>query len=194
MPENAPAGGQYATIIVQNDTEDQNSDSGNVSIQSVVRFAAKIVAEVAGETEEKGAIIENNIPAFMFNGPLSATSVVKNDGNVHTDAKYTLQVWPLFSGEEICTNEEKPTEALVVPDTERLHVEECNLPSIGIFRAKQTVSIFGEESTLEKMVFICPLWLIFIIVFAIAVLVIWLVMKSRSGKTRSREQSKSNES
>jgi hypothetical protein len=72
--------------------------------------------------------------------------------------------------------------------------EECNLPSIGIFRAKQTVSIFGEESTLEKMVFICPLWLIFIIVFAIAVLVIWLVMKSRSGKTRSREQSKSNES
>ena len=194
VPENAPAGGQYATIIVQNDTEDNTSGDGNVAIQSVVRFAAKIIAEVAGTTEEKGSILENSIPAFMFNSPLSATSVVKNEGNVHTDAEYTLQVWPLFSGEEICTNEENPTKAFLAPDTERLHVEDwCNLPAIGIFRAKQTVRIFNEESVLEKVVFICPLWLLFIIIFAIVALVIWAVMKSRARKGRSKEQKKSSE-
>ena len=191
VPENAPAGGQYATIIVQNDTEDKTSGDGNVAIQSVVRFAAKIIAEVAGETVEKGAIIENNIPAFMFDNPLSASSIVKNEGNIHTDAQYILQVWPLIGDEELCTNEEKPSEAFLAPDTERLHTEDwCSLPPVGIFRAKQTVKIFGETSVAERVVVVCPLWLLFIIIFAIVSLVIWIVMKSRARKTRTKEQAK----
>ena len=193
VPEDAPAGGQYATVLIQNDTKN-DEDSGNVMIESKVRFAASIIAEVAGETRNEGEIIENTIPAFLLNNKMSATATVKNNGNVHTDASFILQVWPLIGDEEICTNEEEPTTKMIMPDTERMHAEECNLPSIGIFKAKQTVKIFGETSVVERMVVVCPLWLLFIIIFAIVALVIWLVTKSRSRKTRSKEQSKSSES
>ena len=194
VPEDAPAGGQYATIIVQDDTEKDSGAEGNIVIENVVRFAASIIANVAVETRNEGSILENNIPAFMFNNKLAATSTVQNTGNVHTKASYVLQVWPLIGDEEICTNEEKPTEHTVMPGTERINAEECNLPMIGIFRVKQTVKIFGETSVAERMVVVCPLWLLFIIIFAIVALVIWLVTKSRSRKTRSKEQSKSSES
>ena len=106
-----------------------------------------------------------------------ASSTVKNNGNVHTNAKYTLQVWPLFSDEEICTNEEEPATSLIMPETERMHVEECNLPSVGIFKVKQTVEIFGEKSVAEKTILMCPLWLLFLVLFAIIALVIWIVTK-----------------
>ncbi len=181
VPEDAPGGGQYATIIVQDDTESESGE-GNVAIQNVIRFASTIIAEVAGETREKGSVIENNIPSFLLSSPLNATSMVRNDGNVHTDASYTLQVWPLFSGEEICTNEEEPTTSLIMPETERYHLEKCDLPPIGIFRAKQTVKIFGEISTVEKTIIVCPLWLLFIVVFAIVSIIIWLVIKAKNRK------------
>ncbi|MBR3236109.1 hypothetical protein IKF92_00280 [Candidatus Saccharibacteria bacterium] len=188
VPSDAPAGGQYATIIVQDDSDNGENNDGNVAIQNVVQFASAIIAEVAGETRNEAEIVENNIPAFIFSSPLSASSLVKNNGNVHTNAKYILQVWPLFSDEEICTNEEDPTESLVMPEAERLHVEECGLPAIGIFKAKQTVEIFGEKSVMEKTVFVCPLWLLFLIVFAIVMLVIWIVMKTKKRKPVKREE------
>ena len=108
--------------------------------------------------------------------------MVRNDGNVHTDAKYTLQVWPIFSDEEICTNEEDVTTSLIMPETKRYHVEKCDLPNIGMFRVKQVVKIFGEESTFEKMVIVCPVWLLFVIVFIISVVVIWFVSRVKSRK------------
>ena len=192
VPKDAPAGGQYATVLIQNDTKNDNND-GNVMIESKVRFASSIIAEVAGETRSEGEIIENTIPAFLLDNKLATTATVKNNGNVHTDASFTLQIWPLFGDEEIYTNEEEPTTKMVMPGTERMYSEEHDLPSFGIFRVKQTVKIFGETSVAERVVVVCPLWLLFIIVFAIVALVIWIVMKSRARKTRTKEQAKPSE-
>lgn len=182
VPENAPAGGQYASIIIRNDTNKEDENDGNVAIQNVVEFAVGILAEVAGETREEGSIFENNIPSFLLSNSLEASSIVKNDGNVHTDAKYVLQVWPLFSDEEICTNEEEPETSMIMPETERYHAQSCNLPSVGIFKAKQTVKIFGETSIVEKTIVVCPLWLLFIIIFIIALIIIWLVTRAKTRK------------
>lgn len=185
VPKNAPGGGQYATLLVVNDTASGATGGNNIQIDQTFQFASIIYAEVAGKTEEKGEIINNSMPSFLLNGPLTAESMVKNNGNVHTDAEYTFQVWPLFSGEEICTNEEKPETSLILPETERYHVQSCDLPSVGIFKAKQTVKIFGETSIMERTVIICPLWLLFLILFAIIAIVIWIVMKIRGNKKRS---------
>ena len=193
VPEDAPAGGQYATIIVQNDTKGDGEAEGNVMIESIVRFASSIIAEVAGETRSEGEIIENTIPAFLLDNKLATTATVKNNGNVHTDASFTLQIWPLFGDEEIYTNEEEPTTKMVMPGTERMYSEEHDLPSFGIFRVKQTVKIFGETSVAERVVVVCPLWLLFIVVFAIVALVIWVVMRGRAHKTRTKEQAKPSE-
>lgn len=193
VPENAPAGGQYATILVIDETTKSDPDDGNVTIDQTFQFASVIYAEVAGKTDKIGEILDNSIPSFLLNGPLTAESMVKNRGNVHTDAEYVLQVWPLFSNEEICTNEEKPETSLILPDTERYHAQTCDLPSMGIFKAKQTIRIFDETSVVERTIIVCPLWLLFVLLFVIIALVIWIVMKVRGGKKRSSSSNSESE-
>lgn len=192
VPKNAPAGGQYASIIVQNDTSVVTGSGEGVSFVNTFRFASSLLAEVTGVTKDEGEILENNMPSFILNNQLPATSLVKNNGNVHTDAEYTLQVWPLFSDEEVCTNEEKEEgskiegskTSFIMPDTERYHTQTCYLPAIGIYRAVQTVKIFNETSVVEKTVIFCPLWLLFIMLFVIIALVLWIFMKVKGNKKR----------
>ncbi len=182
VPEDVAGGGQYATFLVTQDDSKTNDIEG-VRIQNVFQVASIIYAEVAGETRDTGEIIENNVPAFLFDGSkFEATSYVKNTGNIHTEAEYTLQVWPLFSSEEICTNEEDVTKSLVIPDTEKYHAESCSLPAVGIFNVKHTVKIFDQISTVERMVIVCPVWLVFIVVFAIVLGVFYLVAKAKKRK------------
>ena len=188
VPKDAPAGGQYASIIVRDTTPPSYEDEG-VAVDSVMQILSILYAEVAGETRTEGEISTNSMPSFLLNGPLTAESMVRNNGNVHTMAEYTFQVWPLFGNEEICTNEEKPETSLVMPETERYHAQSCDLPAVGIFRAKQTVKIFDQTSEIEKMVIICPLWLLFLILFVIIALIIWIVMKIRGSKKHSNRDS-----
>lgn len=190
VPENAPAGGQYATIIVKDVTGKSANKDGNVVIDSTFQFASIIYADVAGETKMEGVIIDNSMPSFLLNGPLEASSMVRNNGNVHTDAEYTLQVSPFFGGDDYCNNEEKPETSLILPETERYHAQSCDdLPSVGIFKAKQVVKIFGETSIVERTVIICPLWLLFLILFVIIAIVIWIVTKVRGSKKRGQSRS-----
>lgn len=183
VPSDAPAGGQYATIIVKDETGNLDSVGGNTSIQSDVQTASIIYADVAGETRKEGKVLENNVPGFILSSPLQATSMVENDGNVHATVNYTLQVWPLFSDEEICTNEEEPSYAVVLPETKKYHVENCDLGVIGIYRAKQTVTIFGDTSTVERIVVLCPVWM-WIIILAVIVLIIYLIVRRVNAKRR----------
>ncbi len=187
VPQNAPAGGQYMSILV---SENKNNDTaeGGIGVVELMQMAHTVYAEVAGETNEKGLITENSIPAFLTSNKLETTSIVKNEGNVHTEAQYILQVWPVFSSEEICTNEEDPNTSLVLPDTERYHTESCSLPPIGIFTARQTIKIFGEESVVEKMIIVCPIWLLFIIIFVIVALIIWIILRAKNRGSKRRAE------
>lgn len=184
VPDTAPAGGQYLALLVRENPKIKTEED-SMSVTEVMQMAHVIYADVAGETVKTGEILENNLPSFLMTNELKATARVKNTGNIHTDAEFILQVWPMFSDEEICTNEEDASMNLIVPDTERYHVETCKLPFVGVFRAKQTVRIFGEESVVEKTILVCPLWLLFIVVLAIVALVIWVVVRAKTRKKTS---------
>lgn len=186
VPNTAPAGAQYASILVLQEDDDAEAKSGNSgTIKNKVQLASAILANVAGETIEKGKISENNLPTILTSNRLEATSMVRNDGNVYTDATYTLQVWPMFSNEELCTNEEKAETSVILPNTERYHVQTCDLPAVGVFRAKQVVKIFGEESVIEKTIIVCPIWLMIltlIVIIAIIVIITMTVKKNKKAK------------
>ena len=189
VPEDAPAGGQYASLVVRDESNSDDDSGSGVAIQNIMQVLSIIYAEVAGTTGEEGEIMTNSMPSFLLNGPLTAESMVKNNGNVHTDAEYTLQVSPFFGGDDYCNNEEKPETSLILPETERYHAQSCDLPAVGIFKAKQTVKIFGETSIVERTVILCPLWLLFLILFVIIAIVIWIVMKVRGSKKRGQSRS-----
>ena len=185
VPKDAPAGAQYASILISEDdsqgfTENKNSGA---NIQTKYQMASVIIANVAGETIEKGAIKSNEMPTMLTTNKLEATSMVRNDGNIYTDATYTLQVWPMGSDEEICTNEESSESALVLPNTERYHVQTCNLPAVGIFKAKQVVKIFSEESVLEKTIFVCPIWLIVVVLVVVLGIILGIIIYIKKRKS-----------
>lgn len=189
VPDSAPAGGQYAAIVVA--TTPSEGSEGSV-IHEVWQIASTIYASVAGASTLSGTISDNNIPSFVLNPPIEASFTVENTGNVHTDVTSYLQVFPLFSDEEVYTTEEDPEVLNVMPGTTRAVINSWDdAPQVGIFRVVQTVKAFGGESVVEKMVIVCPIWLLFLIFFIIAAIIIWIVVRVRNrSKATKRQASK----
>ena len=201
VPSDAPGGGQYASIKVDGNAhvegedanEESNKDEGEVSssVKEIKSIAYIIYAEISGDTIRQGDIEEISVPSFLLSGNIKGASSIKNIGNVHGEAKYKLQVFPLFSDEEVYTNEEDPATATILPD--RTRYEETawdKTPSMGIFNVKYTVEFEGVTSEVTKMVIICPIWLLFLILFIIIALVIWGVVRAmnrKQDKKRNKE-------
>lgn len=182
VPENAPAGGQYLAILITSDLE--NDTDSNISIGSSIEIASIVYATIIGDTIESGEIITNDFPIFSLKTPVKGTIVLKNSGNIHTEAKTTLQIFPLFSNEEIFTTEETPATNLTMPNTTRLFFTTWDGgPKIGIFHVVQTVEYVGETSILNKYIIICPIWVV-ILIFVSLLLIIICDLGEKHTKTK----------
>lgn len=186
VPSDAPAGGQYAAIIVKTATsEGENGDSSTTDVQigQAMAIAHTIFAEITGTTVHDGNIGSINLPSFMISGNIAGSTTIENTGNTHETATYKLQIYPLFSSEEIFTNEEDPDTSVILPNRSRYHETVwSDTPAIGIFNVVYTIEFAGVTKQVSKMVIICPIWLLFIIIFAIVALIIWLVVRAKSRK------------
>lgn len=183
VPSDAPAGGQYALINIRMAQSDDANSGAAITATKQIGF--RLLGDVEGNTRRTGKVTEQNIPSILFNPPISATSVVENTGNTHITASYVLQVFPLFGNEEVYTNEESPYEVTVLPETSRYNsISWDDAPHLGIFRVKQTVTIADETKTIEKTVFLCPIWFIFIILLIIFCIVFWICSRIKSRRER----------
>lgn len=183
VPEDVPAGGQYAGLAVSVNNGEQGS------MQTTTRVVMKLYASIAGETREEGEIKENKITSFVFGGgKVTATSLVSNTGNTHADATYTLKVYPLGSDEEVYTNEEEPITRTILPETERYTTTTWEeTPSLGLYNVEQTIEYMGQTSTTKKFVIVCPLWLIVIFAALIFAVIFTLVSRARARKQEAKE-------
>lgn len=185
VPMDAPGGGQYATPLV---TTKQNveSNSKGASIGQNLSIGPVIYAKVNGATRTDGKIISNDTNGFLFNPPISANVTVKNEGNVHTDMIHTMKVFPIFSGESIYSNEDNPSRAVILPNTTRYNsiswTTEQGAPSIGVFKVQSEVKIFDEVSKIEKIVIICPMWVLILVIIFLLALIFWLISRAKSRK------------
>ena len=182
VPEDAPAGGQYATIVVK--SGEYRISESDVDLRGRYESGHLIYADVAGETVRKGSMTDVNVPGFLFSGNITGSAVITNEGNVHSQASHTMQIYPLFSGEEVFTNEEEPKKVWVMPgNTSMSSVTWEETPSVGIFHVIYNVEYEGVESKVDKMVIVCPLWLLFIIILALFL----IIFKIWSGKKKSEK-------
>lgn len=179
VPKDVPAGGQYASVMVSVDRGAGDSDDG-AAIGMTQRIGLLLYSTVEGNTRKEGKVIENKVPSFKFQPPVTASSLVENTGNVHATATYTLQVFPFFGGEEVYSNEDNPETRTILPETKRYNeVAWEGAPALGIFKVKQTVNFLGKDDVTEKVVFLCPIWFLFIILLLIFVVVFWIVSRVR---------------
>ena len=194
VPADARGGGHYFAVLAK--TVPDNNVGGNVVISDSISIASVVYAEVSGDIKISGVIKDNDFPGFLLNPPITTSFVAKNDGNTHSEVTYYMQVYPLFSGEEVYTTEENPGSDYVLPGTTRYIKQTWDeAPAVGIFRVRQTVyydSTDNEPSITEKIVIICPIWLIFIILFVIFALIFYFIAKAKARKKAAKSKSNQN--
>ena len=177
VPEDAPAGGQYASFLVSGDAGALNDPSSHgFFIKNNSEIAVQIFSTVAGETREEGTVLENSLSPIYLNSPIKVSSLVKNSGNVHTPATYVVEVYPLFSNEPVFTTEDSPLKNTIIPST-TLYSEKTwdATPLLGVFRVVQTVEIAGEASREETLTLVSPLWFLILALAFLASVIFALV-------------------
>ena len=190
VPEDAPAGGQYAAIIVTSD----NASSGDegLSVQSVLEMASIIYGRVAGETTHGGEILENKIPSFAVTTPVVLEAKIRNDGNVHDYANYTITVTDFFTGNVILPTEENDghySEVIMPESTYHSQREINNLPAVGVVKVTQTIRFNGVPATAESTIIICPIWFMALILLTISAIVATIVAIVKKNRKRKKELS-----
>ena len=181
VPANAAGGAQNAAIMVE--TEDSVDPSKTVSATS--RVGIITYSQIDGVTNPCGKIIEKKVPSLLLNPPISASALVENCGNIDLNVKYVFTVTPLFSSEPVYTNEDSPKVLATLPETRRYtNLEWENSPSIGIYKTKLSVTYNGKTEDIEKIVLICPLWVIILVIVFIGAVVFWLVSRNKERKAK----------
>lgn len=185
VPEKVTPGGQYVALTATT-TSKEASGQGGAEITVGKSVAMIIYVTIPGELNHSGEIVENKIPQFFFNPPITVNSLISNHGNVHEDAEYILEVRSFFGNEVVYTNENNPLTHTIFPESERYEtIPWEQAPQLGIFKVKQTIKYLGQTSVEEKIVFICPLWLIFLIIFMIFLAFFWIRSKVKERKKNS---------
>lgn len=189
VPENAPGGGQYAAIMISQDSEESTTGS-DVSINTVFEVASLIYVDVEGEITRGGEILENRIPVFVTEPQITLSALISNSGNVHENAVICIKAANLMTGEEIVPTENTDGyySELVIPETTRFIQRNIieNLPNLGIVQVEQTIYYNGALSTETRQVIICPIWFLFLIIFVLisAVgVILRIVLKHRKRKS-----------
>ncbi len=180
VPEDTPAGGQYATLLVSQQKE--QSASEGVSVSSVLQLASVIYADVSGITLRDGEVLENEVPSFALTQPIHLNALIENRGNTHQDAIFRITITNKITGETILPNANSSGEysEIVLPETSRYISREINnLPLLGVVNVKQEVFFNDKASVVEKDLIICPIWFIFLVLFTITSIVMVIVTKIR---------------
>ena len=181
VPQDIPAGGQYATIFAQTEANNESGSESTTGLKTVSRIGMVVYGRAGGETKESAEIAEYNIPGFLFSGPVKVNSLVKNTGNTDFEARYELVVKSIF-GSEIYSVADANN---ILPDTARR--EELtweNSQTMGIFNVTYRVEAMGEVREETRLVIILPVFMIIIIIAVLTILTIWIIMVIRKRKER----------
>ncbi len=181
VPSDVPSGGQYAVILTQ--TEASSDDIDAAGVITVSRIGMVVYGRTDGETTEQSELVSYEIPNFMTGGKITASSVVKNTGNVDFETKYHFTVTSIV-GKELYTS--NPVSSLILPDTQRR--EEFvweDTPAIGIFQVRYAIETYGETIKDETTyVLIIPIYLIVVTILLLTIIIIWIIMLIRKRKER----------
>ena len=178
VPESAPGGGQYATIIVEIVPEKVPEDM----IQTISRAGMVIYANVEGETQRIAAISDIKTAMTAIGKNIGINFTVSNNGNIDFQATTTIRVSSL-GGKILFDN---TTVSSVLPENSKTIISEWgDTPRFGIYRLDYVIDALDihVEGGLYVLS-LTPLGLGFLIVFLVltAIAVFYLLKKHTTDK------------
>lgn len=186
VPKDTPAGGQYAAIMLAADQD--KSEEGTMTISS--RLAAILYGHVNGvDLRTEGELVSHNIPGFVTSPEFTISESIKNTGNVDFRVTHSMTITDFFSNREVVNPQSVDTDqqmfaysqANVLPDTTRTSILVWkNAPKLGLFTVTQRIVFLDQDLSFSRLVFICPIWLVILVISLIVALIIWLIWKHRS--------------
>ena len=180
IPQDIPAGGQYASIFVQ--TGDNAKPLETSGLQAISRVGVIVYGRSNGDTEEKAEIVETNLPVFLLNGPVTASALVKNLGNTDIEASYDFTVTSIVGTELYHKDGKEP----ILPDASRRMTQEWDSTQpMGIFRVSYRIeTVGGVVYDQTKLIIIMPVYMIILAVFVLTLLIIWIIILVRKRRER----------
>ena len=179
IPDEIPAGGQYASIFVQ--TGDDAKPLETSGIQAISRVGVIVYGRSNGETEEKVEITDAHIPTFLLRGPVTATALIKNTGNTDIELSYDFKVTSIVGNELYHAEGKEP----VLPDASRRVKQQWeNTQPMGIFRVFYRIEALDQVFEDSKIIIILPFYMIILALFILTLLVIWIIILIRKRRER----------
>ena len=184
VPDDIPAGGQYATIFVEGISDDAATTGSSAGIKTVSRAGIVIYGTTNGDTHEEATVTDYNFDTFLTGGHLTAEARVANSGNTDFTASYNYTVKNLFGKTLYEDKASKP----ILPDTTwHMHTEWEESPFMGIFQVSYKVTAPGATQDETKIVLIMPVIVMIITILLLTIIIIWIILfirKLRARKSR----------
>lgn len=184
VPKEATAGGQYATLIASNTAGDSIA-------------LATISAIIDGnDLKYDGQLTDVNISWFNTSPQVTASAKVQNTGNVDFESTAKLTIKPIFGGEPI--HEESKT-TTIYPSASATTFDHTwtSAPAIGLYNTSQSITYVnasGEimEYITERIIIMCPIWLIVVIsliILGTVALIVFLKLRTKKSPQKSTKTS-----
>ena len=181
VPDDVPAGGQYATIFAESNKTEGDVASSN--IKTVSRLGLIVYGRTDGDTVESANIVGYDIPRFMTGGNITATSRIENAGNTDFEANYNLEVKSVF-GRQLYT---KTSAYNILPDTTRRSTMSWDdTPMMGFFQVHYSVSAIDGQVARDEthLVVIMPIFAIVLSIILLTLIIIWIIILVRKRRER----------
>ena len=185
-PDNIPGGGQYAVIFAHTLT-------GTVSANGIKTEASPGMV-VYGRSLEGETLVTAEISNMLFERSVSengttrnnfyASAKIKNTGNVDFNASGVMKVKPIIGSASYETPAGKG-HISVIPETELVLSDEWEeTPGFGLYKVTWTVTAADKTETIERVVLVNPLPVIFITILVLTIIAVCIIMVVKKRKER----------
>ena len=174
VPTEATLGGQYLAFrVLVSPNED---DEGGVEIEQMLEIGHLVFAEVGDGLMRRGEVVKMQGSGFLTSDKIFGKAVVRNTGEVHGVAKYTLKVSELLTGKEVYSNIDQPLERTILPERElEGEVVWEETPNFGLYQAVFEVEFEGVHEEISRVVFVCPTGVLIALILVIIVAVVFII-------------------
>jgi hypothetical protein len=176
------SGSQSAALVISSEDYAPDAPKSEQGLTIETEYLHLLFANVGGSEPLRidAQFLGLDVPSILFSASqgLPMKMLFTNEGNVWTTAQYHIEVTDKIRYDAVAY-ERTDSKELLVGNEVTVEQTWSEMPELGWFNVRATVTIGGEEFIDSKTVIVFPLWLLIILAAMIILLVTALILKVR---------------